>query len=148
MVVDREGKGDTAMPILDKFRQYHYDATVKVSENTRTLALSAIGIVWLFKQQTGGMYVVPERLLLPLVLVVSAMSLDFLQYMYRSIVWHIVFRRQEGKLEKGEITEQSELYVSSWINFAGYLFFYAKIVCLFLAYWKLLEYFFGAVKWV
>ncbi len=34
------------MPVLDKFRQYHYDATAKVSENTRTLALSAIAIVW------------------------------------------------------------------------------------------------------
>lgn len=136
------------MPILDKFRQYHYDATVKVSENTRTLALSAIGIVWLFKQQSGDVYVVPEKLLMPLVLVVSAMSLDFLQYVYRSIVWHIMFRIQEGRLNKNEITEEKELYVSSWINFPGYAFFYLKILFLIFAYWKLLEYFFRVVKWV
>jgi len=136
------------MPTLDRFRQYHYDATVKVSENTRTLALSAIAIVWLFKQQTSGTYEVPESLLISLVLVVAAMSLDFLQHVYRSIAWHIVFRIQEEKLANGQITEKSELYVSSWINFIGYLFFYAKIFCLVFAYLKLLVYFFGTVKWV
>jgi hypothetical protein len=136
------------MPTLDKFRQYHYDATVKVSENTRTLALAGIGIVWLFKQQSSDAYVVPQKLLFPLVMVVSAMSFDFLQHMYRSIAWHIIFRLQEGKLNNKEIKEETELYVSDWINVPGYVFFYSKIVCLILAYWKLLEYFFKVVKWV
>ncbi len=136
------------MPILEKFRQYHYDATVKVSENTRTLALSAIAIVWLFKRENGSAYEIPESLLLPLMLVLVAMSLDFFQYVYRSFVWHILFRVQERKLERKEITEQSELYISSWINFPGYVLFYMKIFCLILAYFKLLEYFSHIVKWV
>ncbi len=32
------------MPKLQTYRDYHLDATKKVSENTRTLALSAIGM--------------------------------------------------------------------------------------------------------
>lgn len=136
------------MPILEKFRQHHYDATVKVSENTRTLALSAIAIVWLFKRENGSTYEMPESLLRPLALVLIAMSLDFVQYVYRSIVWHFLFRAQERKLERKEISEQSELYINSWINFPGYLLFYAKVLCLIFAYWKLLDYFLSIVKWV
>jgi hypothetical protein len=112
------------------------------------LALSAIAIVWLFKRENHGTYEVPENLLVPLVLVILAMSLDFCQYVYRSIVWHVIFRIQEGRLEKGEISEQSELYVSSWINLTGYVFFYAKILCLAFAYWKLLDHFMQIVKWI
>lgn len=91
------------MPKLSKFREYHYESTAKVSENSRTLALSAIAIVWLFKTQNGDQYQVPDSLQIPLFLVVSAMALDFLQYVYRSIVWHIIFRRKESELAEGSI---------------------------------------------
>ena len=112
------------------------------------MALSAIAIVWLFRRENGSAYEMPESLLQPLVLVLVAMSLDFFQYVYRSIVWHLLFRSKERKLEREEITEQSELYIDSWINFPGYLLFYAKILCLVFAYWKLLDYFLHIVKWV
>lgn len=136
------------MPVLDKFRQYHYDATAKVSENTRTLALSAIAIVWLFKQDNGGKYEIPESLLAPLALVILAMTLDFCQYVYRSIAWHIIFRKQEKRLAKQQINESTELYVSPFVNLLAYCFFYAKVLCHAYAYWKLSEYFIHAVNWV
>lgn len=136
------------MPVLDKFRQYHYDATAKVSENTRTLALSAIAIVWLFKHDNGGAYEIPQSLLIPLALVVLAMTLDFCQYVYRSVAWHVIFRRQEKCLALKQITESTELYVSPWVNFLAYCFFYAKVLCLACAYWKLGNFFVGAVNWV
>jgi hypothetical protein len=136
------------MPVLDKFRQYHYEATAKVSENTRTLALSAIAIVWLFKHDNDGTYEIPEKLLIPLMLVIMAMTLDFCQYVYRSIAWHIIFRMQEKRLAKKQITETSELYVNSWVNFLAYCFFYTKVVCLGFAYLCLIKYFICAVKWI
>ncbi len=146
MAVAQERNGDK-MPNIDKFRQYHFDATTKVSENTRTLALSAIAIVWLFKTEKDGQYIVPEVLLIPLLLVVGGLALDFLQYIYRSVVWHVIFRRKEKELSKGKITEQTELYVSPWVNFFAYLFFYAKAILLVVAYWKLATYFYSVVKW-
>lgn len=135
------------MPKLEKFRQYHYDATTKVSENTRTLAISAIAIVWLFRTESGGLHVVSERLLLPLLLVVAALALDFFQYIYRSVVWHFIFRRREQDLANGAITEETELYVSPWINFLAYTFFYAKACLLVVAYWKLGCHLYAVVKW-
>ncbi|MDX2355215.1 hypothetical protein [Stutzerimonas xanthomarina] len=136
------------MPKLSKFREYHYESTAKVSDNTRTLALSAIAIVWLFKAQNDGQYQVPVELQLPLFLVVLAMALDFFQYVYRSIVWHIIFRSKESSLQAKEITEETELYVNAWVNFMAYLFFYSKIGVLSLAYALLLSYFLKMVSWV
>ncbi|TMP37096.1 hypothetical protein [Pseudoalteromonas rubra] len=136
------------MPVLDKFRQYHYDATVKVSDNTRTLALSAVGIVWLFKNQNGGVYEIPNDLLVPLILVVIALALDFGQHVYRSIAWHIKFRIEEKRLGKKEITEETELYASKWINTFAYFVFYGKVLCLVAAYCGLLSYFSSMVNWV
>ena len=104
------------MAKLQKFRDYHYEATVKVSDNTRTLALSAIGIVWLFKEEVGGSYVMPELLKIPILLVLVSMALDFLQYVYRAIVWHRIFRSKEALLAQKKITESEELYVSACVK--------------------------------
>ncbi len=141
---ERSGKH---MPKLEKFRQYHYEATAKVSDNTRTLAISAIAIVWLFKTEKNGLYVVSESLLWPLALVVLALALDFFQYIYRSVVWHVIFRKKEKELANGAITEESELYVSPWVNTMAYVFFYAKALILTFAYWNLACYLYSTVKW-
>ena len=135
------------MANLEKFRQYHYDATVKVSENTRTLAVSAIAIVWLFKKEVGGSYEISKDLLPPLAWIFSALALDFLQYVYRSIIWHYLFKQKEIELEKKQITESSELYVSDLVNLAGYVFFYLKIICLGFAYFLLTKHFLDSVTW-
>jgi hypothetical protein len=135
------------MAKLQKFRDYHYEATVKVSDNTRTLALSAIGIVWLFKEEVGGSYVMPELLKIPILLVLVSMALDFLQYVYRAIVWHRIFRSKEALLAQKKITESEELYVSACVNFLGYCFFYSKVIALSFAYLGLLQFFIVTVKW-
>lgn len=134
------------MAKLQKFREYHYEATQKVSENTRTLALSAIAIVWLLKTEVHGQFTISTALAEPLFFVVIALTLDFAQYLYRSIVWHLIFRCQEKKLAKNLITEDSELYVSAWWNAIAYVFFYTKTLFVILAYWKLLHYFLTITK--
>jgi|GEM_PF-946008 len=136
------------MPKLSEFRKYHYDATVKVSENTRTLALSAIGLVWLFKTVEKGQYQIPLELMYPLVLVFSALALDFAQYVYRSIIWHIKFRKEEKNLQDKAITEDTELYAHAYINAVSYLFFYLKIVLIIIAYIFILSYFLQKVQLV
>jgi hypothetical protein len=135
------------MATLEKFRQFHYDATVKVSENTRTLALSAIAIIWLFKSGDSSHYVMPADLAKPLALVLGAMALDFFQHVYRSVVWHIEFFRLEKKLHAKEINEDDELYVSGWLNFPAYVFFYLKVLLLVFAYVGLLGHALRAISW-
>jgi hypothetical protein len=137
------------MANIDKFRQFHNEATAKVSENTRTLALSAIGLIWLFKHDVaGGGYQMPFNLFGPLRLIVIAMAFDFIQYVYRSIAWHIVFRNAERKLDKGEIKEEdNNLYVPGWVNFMAYGLFYGKVVVLIIAYVELFCFLYSSIIW-
>lgn len=135
------------MPKLDKYREYHFEATTKVSENTRTLAVSAIAVIWLFKVKSAGAYQIPHELQLPLILVVCALSLDFLQQLYRSIAWHIFFRRKERDLTQGKITEESEIYADSSINWISYTFFYLKTITIVAAYYLLLQYLLKTIAW-
>lgn len=135
------------MPKLERFRQYHFDATAKVSDNARTLAVSAIAIVWLFKVEKNGIYTVPNALLIPLALVILGLGLDFFQFLYRSIVWHVIFRSKEKDLQRNLITEETELYVNPWVNVLAYIFFYAKVLVIAVAYFYLGQYFYENVKW-
>jgi hypothetical protein len=131
------------MPKLQTYRDYHFDATKKVSENTRTLALSAIAIVWLYKvTKPEGGFTLPEELITPLLFVVFALAADFAQYLYGTIAWHIIFRLEEVKLHKGLISEDSDLDgVEPWILYVPYILFYGKTVLVGFAYYYLLTYF-------
>ena len=40
------------MPDLQEYREAHYHNTGKVSDNVRTLAISAIGIIWIFRTKS------------------------------------------------------------------------------------------------
>lgn len=131
------------MPTLQTYRDFHFDATAKVSENTRTLALSAIAIVWMYKiTKPDGGFALPEELITPLLYVFWALAADFAQYLYGSIAWHLIFRLQEVKLHKGLIKEDSDLKgVEPWILYIPYILFYGKTVLVGFAYYYLLTYF-------
>lgn len=136
------------MPKLQTYRDFHFDATAKVSENTRTLALSAIAIVWVYKTTNqSGSFSLPEELITPLLLVFGALAADFVQYLYRSIAWHILFRLEEIKLSKGLINEDTELEgVEPWIHYVPYILFYGKTLLVGFAYYYLLAYFLNATS--
>jgi hypothetical protein len=134
------------MAKLQQFRDFHNDATSKLSENTRTLALSAIAIVWVFKTDIDGHFALPNQLYWPLVLVIAALALDFIQYLYKVFVWKYLFEREEKRLERKEITEDTDLYVDSNWNVVAYGLFYAKLVAVIFAYGNLLVYLSSAIK--
>jgi len=134
------------MAKLQQFRDFHNDATSKLSENTRTLALSAIAIVWVFKTDVDGNFALPNQLYWPLVLVIAALALDFIQYLYKVFVWKYLFEREEKRLERNEITEDTDLYVDSNWNVAAYVLFYLKLVAVIFAYGNLLVYLSSAIK--
>jgi hypothetical protein len=132
------------MPKLEDYRKKHYSATRQVSDNVRSLSLAAIGIVWIFKVQTdNGGYQLPEGLYCPVILIFAAMALDFLQSFYSSVAWFMVFRCNE----KAEVAEDKELKHSARINWPAYTFFYAKIICMAMAYGYLLHFLATRVLW-
>jgi hypothetical protein len=131
------------MPKLKDYRAAHYTNTSKVSDNVRSLALSAIGIVWIFKKQIGDGFQIPSSLYLPLLLVFSAMALDFLQYLYSSTAWYIFFRCKE----KQNIDEEKDFDAPPIINLPSYILFYGKVVTIGIAYLYLIIFLINQVRW-
>lgn len=131
------------MPVLDNYREAHYTHTEKLSDNVRTLAIAAVGIVWLFKQQLGDKFQIPEGLFLPLLLVIVALAFDFLQYLYSSIAWGCFFRSKE----KQDISEEEEIYASKFLNYPSYFLFYGKVITIFMAYLLLIIFLSSKVSW-
>lgn len=137
------------MPTLKDFREYHYDATAKLSDITRTLALSAIAVIWFFKVQTDTIYLMPQELKCPLFLIILTIVLDFSHYLYKSIFWHWSFRRDE-KLDsntEGSINETKERYVSSSNIIPMYILFYSKIIFLIFTYFSLVYALYHIIEW-
>lgn len=133
------------MSNLQNYREAHYTNTGKVSDNVRTLAISAIGIIWIFKSQDiHGAYQIPKELYYPILLVFCAMVLDFIQYIYGSIAWGIFFRKKESD----GIKECEELYAPPSINWPSYILFYSKVVIISFAYFFIIEFLMKTVHWV
>jgi hypothetical protein len=131
------------MPKLQDYRERHYTFTRQVSDNVRSLSIAAVAIVWIFKQGTDAGYQLPAGLYWPVILIFAAMALDFLQSLYSSMAWFLFFRCKE----KEGVTENDNLKHSPKINWPSYTFFYAKIVCMAVAYGLLLHFLAARVLW-
>jgi hypothetical protein len=131
------------MPKLKDYRDAHYINTSKVSDNVRALALSAIGIVWIFKKQIGDGYQIPLDLYWPLLLVFIAMALDFFQYLYSSIAWFVFFRCKE----KQKVNEDKEFDAPPKINWPSYTLFYGKVIAIGSTYVLLVVFLIHQIKW-
>jgi len=133
------------MPNLQEYRDAHYSNTGRVSENVRTLAISAIGVIWIFKTQSSdGTYEVPGALFHSVLFVFVAMLLDFMQYIYGSIAWGVFFRRKEIE----GVKEGDELYASPTINLPTYIFFYGKVIVICFAYFFIIKFLIESINWV
>jgi hypothetical protein len=142
--VVQDQEEDKIMPKLQTYREAHYTNTGKVSDNVRTLSISAIGIVWIFKtQNASGGYVIPGQLYYPILLVFAAMSLDFIQYLYGSIAWYMFFRLKE----KAGIQEEVEILAPPAINCPSYIFFFGKVSTVGAAYFFIIKFLLSLVTW-
>lgn len=116
--------------------------TGKLSDFNRTLVFAGIAVLWVFKIQNGISVSLPEELLTPLLFFVLSLAFDLLQYLYLSIVWHILLRGKEK--EKKDPDFEFDAPKNRVIIF-GYIFFYAKVASSLVAYsfvfffiWKML----------
>lgn len=128
------------MATLLNVREYYYRATARVSDNIRTLTLSEIGIIWLFKISDPDKIVFPEGLVFPLVFCISALCLDFMQYLYQSIAWDIKKTQMENSFKsKGlEIDINKQFKPMNAINVPSTVFFYGKAIFFLISYIGLL----------
>jgi len=74
--------------------------TTKLSDVNRYLGFAGIGIIWIFKTEVGGEYGISHDLLIPLILFVLSLGLDFGQYFYSAFVWTIFLKYHENQKRK------------------------------------------------
>lgn len=105
----------------------------KASEIVRQLGFAGIALVWLFRVEgQGGFDVLPPRLRFPATLVVLALALDLLQYVWGSAAWGILGRTKERRIQAGKASEPFDAPV--WINYPTNFFFWGKIIAIGTAY--------------
>lgn len=120
---------------LKDARDNYYFNSGKTSDLVRQLGLAAIAVVWLFKQDVGGIPKIPSALHLPLALVVLGLALDLLQYAVATAIWGIFNRFKE----RSGVTEEKEFNAPPQINWPALCFFWVKVGVIAVAYYLLLK---------
>ena len=118
---------------LKDVRESYYEFSGKTSDLVRTLALSAIAIVWVFRIESDDGPALAAPLLIAGLLAVSALAFDLLQYVVATIIWG-GFHRQK---EKAQLGEEAEFDAPGWINRPSLTFFALKIILVAAAYFVL-----------
>ena len=128
------------MATLLNIREYYYRATTKVSENIRALAISEIGVIWLFKISDANKLVFPKGLQTPLLFCIFALFLDFTQYLYQNIAWDFKKSSLENTFKKKNlpIDINKDFPPMYAINIPSTILFYTKSVSFFVSYVLLL----------
>ena len=106
--------------------------TSKASDLSRQLAFAGVAVIWIFKN-SGQNAVIPNDFLLPLFLLVLALTFDFLQYVLGSIEWMIFSKMQENKYNC-ENEDQEVDSSPGWINLPHTICFILKMVAVVAGY--------------
>jgi ABC-type Fe3+-siderophore transport system permease subunit len=115
------------MPSKEKILEEYQEASGKVSELNRNLALGGLAIIWIFKNPEKNPKILNENLVWALIFLVASLSFDLVHYIWRTIIIHEVYKKAiKEKKEKEEYPNY--LKNSSWF------FFWSKIAAMIIAY--------------
>lgn len=104
---------------LKTIREAYYGATGTLSELIRNISFAGIASIWILRGEPAeSIKVLPPDLVLPLMIFLLALFLDFLQYVYRSLIWGLYGWLQERKFaDKGDETEVNDPpQAINWLN--------------------------------
>lgn len=118
-------------------KDYH---TKQASDLNRNLAFAGIAVVWIFVALKNQSLFIPHSLLFSLLLFVSSLFFDLMQYIFLSISWSLIYRKKE-KVAKDNIKFRvSPIYAN-----IGYVFFFIKIFLNLIAYGIMILYLIGRI---
>lgn len=124
---------------LEQYKEDYYKFSGKLSDNARKLAFAGIAIVWIFKQEKEGTFILPAQLQWAMLMFAGSLFFDLLQYTYQTITWGIFHRYYE---KKAEYKEDTELTASPYWNWPSNALLWLKILVLFIGYLFLLKFIF------
>lgn len=124
---------------LSEYKEDYYTFTGKLSDINRQIAFAGIAIIWIFKKTTSIEMLIDPQLVLPAVLIIAALAVDILQYIYQSITWAIFYTyyKRKGKLEDEVINSPESL------NYASWGLFILKVLLVIIAYCIIFKYLIG-----
>lgn len=115
---------------LSTIREEYYFRSGKASDICRQLGFAGIALIWVFKANTANGGGIPEALLFPGLLIIAALSLDFLQYFVGALIWGGFHRVLEFKGK----TEDDDIKVWSLINNFNFIAWISKCMLIMGAY--------------
>ncbi len=118
------------MKLREFLDQYHYFSG-KASDVARQLAFAGIAIVWIFKVNKGDSVKLNQNLLVPTALFSLSLLFDLTHYVIAAFTWYFFHRHQE---KKPEITADSNVMASPYLNWPTNFFFCLKIGSVFIGY--------------
>jgi hypothetical protein len=121
---------------LSECRDAYRDLSARASDISRTLALAAVALVWLFKSDGPMGPAIPSLLFWPISLIVSALSADLLQYMWGALAFGVLGRAKE----RHGVGRDQEFVAPRWINWPATLLFWVKLVLVVVAYALILKF--------
>ncbi|MEU1276568.1 hypothetical protein [Streptomyces sp. NPDC005799] len=130
--------------ILSKARERYEAASTMASQVARQLALAGIAFVWLLSGglKTTGTVSIPVRLLWAGIFLASALSLDLLQYLYKTSAWAAWTNGKEHELQgndrKASVGDKEAGTAPDWINYPTWVLFILKMACTAYAYFLII----------
>lgn len=126
---------------LEDVRECYKDLSGKASEIARQLGFAAIAVVWVFKNDQAGKAVLPPVLTWVATCCVLGLGLDFLHYVWGSLLWGFYGRLQERRGKKAS----DSFRVPRWFNWPTLCLFWTKLVAIVVAYVLLLRFLSGII---
>lgn len=125
---------------LSDYKAVYEEASSKVSDLARQMALAGIAIIWIFRQSDTTEPRICRELLPPLISFVATLSFDILQYIYKTIVWAIFFRVKEKKIGKKDADPLMQ--AKPIMNLPTWILFSLKVISLLIGYILIFSYLF------
>lgn len=125
---------------LREIRNDYERYSTKVSEINRQLIFAGIAIVWLFRMSNNdGNTIFPIGLHPTLLFFIFSFGADILQYFFQSVIWFLYYwyQKYNTKIFKNKDVEDCIVKEPEWPNIIPWLFWFLKVICSIIAYYKL-----------
>lgn len=120
------------MKTVSEYQEFYYQRSGKARDVSRQLGFAGIAVLWVLSSQTTP---IPVDLLVPVILIVTSLGLDLLQYVSATAVWGIYCRYKEKKLQEAP---QEKFWAPTALNRPAIFFFWSKSVAMIVAWFFLL----------
>ncbi len=124
------------MSTLKDFRDDYYSFSAAASEVCRKLGYAGIAVIWIFKVERTGTYLLAEDLRWAGMFIVASLAADLLHYVWASLAWGWFWRSNE----KRGVKEGDVLTAPVWLNWPTLFFFWGKLLLMAISYAYLLKF--------